>query len=43
MDINDLFDGIAKSVNQFAFDATEQRLQKICRTPDVVSGRVCLF
>lgn len=28
MDINDLFDGIMKSINQFAFDAAEQRLQE---------------
>lgn len=28
MDINDLFDGIMKSINQFAFDVAEQRLQE---------------
>ena len=28
MDIDDLFDGILKSINQFAFDAAEQRLQE---------------
>ena len=28
MDINDLFDGIMKSINQFAFDTAEQRLQE---------------
>ncbi len=28
MDINDLPDGIMKSINQFAFDAAEQRLQE---------------
>ncbi len=28
MDINDLFDGIMKSINHFAFDAAEQRLQE---------------
>ena len=28
MDINDLFDGIMRSINQFAFDAAEQRLQE---------------
>jgi hypothetical protein len=28
MGINDLFDGIMKSINQFAFDAAEQRLQE---------------
>ena len=28
MDINDLFDGIMKSINQFAFDAAEKRLQE---------------
>ncbi|NLW80376.1 MAG: hypothetical protein GXY42_01700 [Desulfovibrionales bacterium] len=28
MDINDLFDGIMKSINQFAFDPAEQRLQE---------------
>ncbi|RMH22304.1 MAG: hypothetical protein D6698_01330 [Gammaproteobacteria bacterium] len=28
MDINDLFDRIMKSINQFAFDVAEQRLQK---------------
>jgi hypothetical protein len=28
MDINDLFDGIVKSINQFAFDLAEQRLQE---------------
>jgi len=27
MDFNDLFDGIFKSINQFAFDLAEQRLQ----------------
>jgi len=26
MDINDLFDGIMKSIDQFAFDPAEQRL-----------------
>jgi len=26
MDINDLFDGIMKSISQFAFDPAEQRL-----------------
>lgn len=28
MDINDLFDGIMKSINQFAFDTADQRLQE---------------
>ncbi|MFH7320896.1 hypothetical protein ACHHRT_09820 [Desulfurivibrio sp. D14AmB] len=28
MDINDLFDGILKSINQFADEIAEQRLQK---------------
>jgi len=28
MDINDLFDGIIKSINQFAFDPAEHRLQE---------------
>jgi hypothetical protein len=28
MDINDLLDGIMKSINQFAFDLAEQRLQE---------------
>jgi hypothetical protein len=28
MDTNDLFDGIMKSINQFAFDAAERRLQE---------------
>jgi hypothetical protein len=28
MDINDLFDGIMKSINQFAFALAEQRLQE---------------
>ena len=28
MDINDLFDGIMKSINQFADEITEQRLQE---------------
>ena len=28
MDINDLFDGIMKSINQFADEIAEQRLQK---------------
>jgi len=28
MDINDLVDGIMKSINLFAFDAAEQRLQE---------------
>ncbi len=28
MDINDLFDGIMKSIDQFAFDPAEQRLQE---------------
>jgi hypothetical protein len=31
MDINDLFDGIMKSINQFAFDPAEQRLQEKMR------------
>lgn len=34
MDINDLFDGIMKSINQFADEIVEQRLQKKCRKPD---------
>jgi hypothetical protein len=29
MDINDLFDGIMKSINQFADEIAEQRLQEI--------------
>ena len=28
MDINDLFDGIMKSINQFADEIAEQRLQE---------------
>ncbi len=36
MDINDLFDGIMKSINQFADEIAEQRLQKKCRKPDEV-------
>ncbi len=36
MDINDLFDGIMKSINQFADEIAEQRLQKKCRRPDEV-------
>jgi len=36
MDINDLFDGIMKSINQFADEIAEQRLQEKCRTPDEV-------
>ncbi len=28
MDINELLDGIMKSINQFAYDPAEQRLQK---------------
>jgi len=28
MDISDLFDGIMKRINQFAFDHAEQRLQE---------------
>jgi hypothetical protein len=36
MDINDLFDGIMKSINQFAFDLAKQRLQEKCRSPDEV-------
>lgn len=43
MDINDLPDGIMKSINQFAFDAAEQRLQeKIYETgrgPDNRGGK----
>jgi len=36
MDINDLFDGIMKSINQFADAIAEQRLQEKYRTPDEV-------
>lgn len=36
MDINDLFDGIMKSINQFADEIAEQRLQEKCRKPDEV-------
>lgn len=36
MGINDLFDGTMKSINQFAFDLAEQRLQEKCRTPKEV-------
>jgi len=36
MAINDLFDGIMKSINQFADEIAEQRLQEKCRTPDEV-------
>ena len=36
MDINDLFDGIMKSINQFADEIAEQRLQEKMRTPDEV-------
>jgi len=32
MDINDLFDGIMKSINQFDDEIAEQRLRKKCRT-----------
>lgn len=28
MDINDLYDGITKSINQFTFDPAKQRLQE---------------
>ena len=36
MDINDLFDGIMKSINQFADEIAEQRLQEKCKKPDEV-------
>ncbi len=36
MDINDLFDGIMKSINQFADEIAEQRLQEKFRSPDEV-------
>lgn len=32
MDINDLFDGIMKSINQFADEIAEQRFREECRT-----------
>jgi len=43
MDINDLFDGIMKSINQFADEIAEQRLQVlplvvIRRNLDIVVG-----
>ncbi|MBN6744264.1 hypothetical protein JKG41_04115 [Acidithiobacillus sp. MC2.1] len=31
--VNDLFDGIIKSINQFADEIAEQRLREKCRTP----------
>lgn len=38
MDINDLFDGIMKSINQFVFDVAEQgmqeKMQKTGRGPE---------
>ncbi|MHB1705299.1 MAG: hypothetical protein ACYCSH_04495 [Acidithiobacillus sp.] len=33
MDINNLFDGIMKSINQFSDEIAEQRLREKCRTP----------
>ena len=36
MDMNDLFDGIMKSINQFVDEIAEQRLQEKCRKPDRV-------
>jgi len=36
VDINDLFDGIMKSINQFADEIAEQRLQEKNRKPDEV-------
>jgi hypothetical protein len=36
MDINDLFDGIMKGIDQFADEIAEQRLQEKCRKPDEV-------
>ncbi|WP_430754838.1 hypothetical protein [Magnetovirga frankeli] len=37
MDINDLFDGIMKRINQFADEiAEQQRLRKKCMSPDEV-------
>jgi hypothetical protein len=36
MDINALFDGIMKNINQFSDDIAEQRLQEKCRKPDEV-------
>ena len=37
MDINDLFDGIMKSINQFADEIAEQRLQE--KMQDTGRGR----
>ena len=36
MGINDLFDGIMKSINQFAFNPAEQRLQEKYKGSDRV-------
>jgi hypothetical protein len=35
MDINDLFDGIMKSINQFSEEIAEQRLQEKMRADEV--------
>lgn len=39
MDINDLFDGIMKSINQFADEIAEQRLQEKTCLSQVQRGR----
>jgi len=39
MDINDLFDGIMKSINQFADEIAEQRLQEKTCLRQVQRGR----